>query len=160
MHTVFIFKFFAHRAPYCVTTAENTTGFVRILLSLTITCVLLLLSAQARCESNFSVHATRYGSAVQVNVQTTIKAPITIIWNTLTDYDHMADFIPGMEESRLLERKGNRAIVEQSGYAHLWLFRFPIHATVEVNEQMSSAIHTRLLRGNLKRLEGSYEIEK
>lgn len=135
-----------------------------------ILCILLLTYigaanyAHAADETNaknpFSVVATRYGDAVQVSVRTTVKAPLDLIWNTLTDYDHLAQFIPGMKKSRLIERQGKVAIIEQSGYAHLWFFHFPINVTVEVTEHPSSAIQIRLLKGNLKRLEGHYEIEK
>lgn len=115
---------------------------------------------ETNARNQFSVEATRYGTAVQVSVRTTIKAPLALIWNTLTDYDHLAQFIPGMKKSRLVERQGKVAVIEQSGYAYLWFFHFPIDVTVEVTEHPSSAIQVRLLKGNLKRLEGHYEIEK
>lgn len=133
-------------------------------------CILLLMcmttaryvhaASETGSRSQFSVDAIRYGDAVQVSVRTTVKAPLALIWNTLTDYDHLAQFIPGMKKSRQIERQGKVAIVEQSGYAHLWFFQFPIDATVEVTEHPSSSIQVRLLKGNLKRLEGHYEIEK
>ena len=115
---------------------------------------------ETSARNQFSVEATRYGDAVQVSVRTTIKAPLALIWDTLTDYDHLSQFIPGMKKSRLIERQGKVAVIEQSGYAHLWFFRFSIDATVEVTEHPPSAIQVRLLKGNLKRLEGRYEIEK
>lgn len=135
-----------------------TAGFLCILL---LTHISAENYAHAANETNpFSVEATRYGDAVQVSVRTTVKAPLALIWNTLTDYDHLSQFIPGMKKSRLVERQGKVAVIEQSGYAHLWFFRFAIDATVEVTEHPSSAIQVRLLKGNLKRLEGRYEIEK
>ncbi|RBA25215.1 SRPBCC family protein [Herminiimonas fonticola] len=115
---------------------------------------------ETNARSQFSVEATRYGDAVQVSVRTTVKAPLALIWNTLTDYNHLEQFIPGMNKSRLIERQGKVAVVEQSGYAHLWFFHFPIDVTVEVTEHPFSTIQARLLKGNLKRLEGHYEIEK
>lgn len=108
----------------------------------------------------FTVEAKRNGDAIQVSVRTTVKAPLALIWSTLTDYDHLAEFIPGMKKSRLVERQGKVAVIEQSGLAHLWFFHFPIDVTVEVTEHPSFAIQIRLLKGNLKRLEGHYEIEK
>jgi ribosome-associated toxin RatA of RatAB toxin-antitoxin module len=122
--------------------------------------LLLLHPAAAQGANAFSVNATRYGDAVQVNVRATLRAPLALIWNTLTDYDHLAEFIPGMSKSRLLQRQGNTATIEQSGYAHLWFFRSAIEVTVEAVEQPDSAIQVRLLKGNLKRLEGGYQIEK
>jgi ribosome-associated toxin RatA of RatAB toxin-antitoxin module len=108
----------------------------------------------------FNVDAARHGDAVQINASATIRAPLTVIWSTLTDYDHLADFIPGMNKSKMTERQGKISIVEQSGYAHFWFLRFPINVTVEAVEQSSSVMTVRLLKGNLKRLEGSYDVEK
>ncbi len=123
--------------------------------------VFLLAHASVASSANaLSVDATRHGDAIQVSVRTTIKAPLALIWNTLTDYDHLDQFIPGMNKSRLIERQGKIAIIEQSGYAGLWFFRFPIDVTVEAIEQPSSSIQVRLVKGNLKQLDGRYEIEK
>lgn len=136
-------------------------GIVSILL---LTCIVTAEKAHAANEAStrhsFSVEAARSGDAIKVSVRATVKAPLALIWSTLTDYDHLAQFIPSMKKSRLVERLGNVAVIEQSGYAHLWFFHFPIDVTVEVTEHPSFAIQVRLLKGNLKRLEGHYEIEK
>jgi ribosome-associated toxin RatA of RatAB toxin-antitoxin module len=131
-----------------------------LLLAYTGTATYAYAAGDTGPRSQFSVEAKRYGDAVQVSVRTTVKAPLDLIWNTLTDYDHLAQFVPGMKKSRLIERQGKVAVIEQSGHAHLWFFHFPIDVTVEVTEHPSSAIQVRLLKGNLKRLEGQYEIEK
>lgn len=139
---------------------EHSAGKVSRMATMLAGFVLLLHFGAANGASTFSVEATRYGDAVQVNARATVKAPLALIWNTLTDYDHLADFIPGMDKSRLVERQGKTAIVEQSGYARLWFFRFPIDVTVEAVEQSSVSVQVRLLKGNLKRLEGGYQVEK
>lgn len=142
---------------------SNGSGAARmpmLRIALCMSLLLLMNPVMATGAEAFSVDATRYGDAVQVNARATVKAPLALIWNTLTDYDHLAEFIPGMKKSRVIERHGKTAIVEQSGHVHLWLFRFPIDVTVEATEQFSSAIQVRLLKGNLRRLEGSYQLEK
>ncbi|HTP63434.1 MAG TPA: cyclase, partial [Burkholderiales bacterium] len=49
--------------------------------------------------------------------------------------------------------------VEQSGEARFLFFSIPIEATLTSTERPPHAIEARLLRGNLKRLEGAYRIE-
>jgi hypothetical protein len=72
-----------------------------------------------------SVEAMRQGTAVAINAQATLKAPHALIWATLTDYDHLTGFIPGMTASRVVERRGGGVIiVEQTGAVGL-LFFFP-----------------------------------
>ncbi|MEO5658223.1 MAG: SRPBCC family protein [Polaromonas sp.] len=124
--------------------------------------LLLLWSAAllADADEPLLVRARRQGDAVQVQAQATVKAPHELIWKTLTDYDRMAEFVPGISQSRVLERHGARTLVEQVGTARLWLFRYTIDVVVETTEQPPQAIGIRLVSGNLKQLDGGYELEK
>src|SRR5258705_4623675 len=72
-----------------------------------------------------TVEASRHGTAVAIKARATIKAPYALIWQTLTDYDHLAEFIPGMATSRVIERRGNTAMVEQTGEAAFLFFTYP-----------------------------------
>lgn len=122
--------------------------------------MLFTVTGMAHSAESFSVNAERSGDAVQVEASATIRAPLALIHDTLTDYDHLADFIPGMSKSHLLERHDKMSIVEQSGVARLWFLRFPIDVMLETTDQSSSVISVRLLKGNLKQLNGRYDIEK
>lgn len=44
-----------------------------------------------------------------------IPAPVEVVWNILTDYDNLGDFIPSLEENRCLERRSNGAVLYQVG---------------------------------------------
>src|SRR4029078_10880471 len=77
----------------------------------------------------------------------------------LTDYDRLAEFIPGMRRSRVLERRGASVIVEQSGEARFLFFAIPIEVTLATLEQPPRSIEASMLKGNLKRLHGTYRIE-
>lgn len=107
-----------------------------------------------------SVEASRHGTAVAIKARATIKAPYTLIWQTLTDYDHLSEFIPGMAKSQVIERRGNTAIVEQAGEAEFLFFTYPIEVVVEALEEPPAYIGIRVLKGNLKQLDGGYRIEK
>jgi uncharacterized membrane protein len=54
---------------------------------------------------NLAVEAQLQGKALAISARATIHAPLPLIWRTLTDYDHLAEFIPGMKSSRVLERR-------------------------------------------------------
>ena len=98
------------------------------------------------------------GGGVEIRARATIVAAHALIWQTLTDYDRLADFIPGMHKSRVVQSRGHTATVEQEGVAHLLFFSYPINVTVEATHQAPDAISVRLIRGNLRRLEGAYRI--
>jgi ribosome-associated toxin RatA of RatAB toxin-antitoxin module len=107
-----------------------------------------------------SVEASRQGTAVAVEARATIKAPYALIWQTLTDYDHFSEFIPGMMTSHVIERRGSAAIVEQTGEARFLFFTYPIEVVVESREEPPAFIGMRVLKGNPKQLDGGYRIEK
>jgi ribosome-associated toxin RatA of RatAB toxin-antitoxin module len=125
-------------------------------LLLLLSCAALLASA----ADAMLVQARRQGDAVQVQAQATVRAPHALIWKTLTDYEHMAEFVPGIRSSRVLERHGTTTTVEQVGTARLWFFSFTIDVVVEATEQPPYLIGIRVLKGNLKQLNGGYRLEK
>lgn len=122
---------------------------------------LLIWSAgSASAAESVAVKASRKGSAVEIDAQATLTCDYPVIWQTLTDYDHLADFIPGMRSSRVLAWQGNEAIVEQTGDASFLFFKFPIEVTVGSESRPPDAIQIRVIKGNLKRLDGGYRIER
>lgn len=134
------------------------------LLSMFIGALVLLFSGghalASAVENAVSVQAQRRGSAVQISMQANVKAPWEVIWNTLTDYNRLAEFIPGMTSSRILDKRGNTVTIEQSGSARLWMFSYAIDVVVEVTEQPPHAINVNVVSGNLKQLEGGYLLKK
>lgn len=121
--------------------------------------VFLAWAASACAAEEFSVEATRRGSAVEVRARAVVDAPHELVWRTLTDYARLHEFIPGMLRSRLVEWRGDEAIVEQLGEARFLFFTFPIDVTLGSRSRPPGAIDVRVIRGNLKRLEGGYRIE-
>jgi ribosome-associated toxin RatA of RatAB toxin-antitoxin module len=120
----------------------------------------LHIPALAVAGDVIGVQATRQGAAVQVTTQALVRAPLEVIWQTLTDYDRLAEFVPDIVSSRVIERQGNTVTVEQAGKAHLWFFTYNIDVVVEVTEQPPHTLAVRVLRGNLKQLDGGYRLDK
>ncbi len=118
----------------------------------------LMTATDAVAADRVAVEATMQDEGVAVHATATIKAPFEVIWQTLTDYDHLANFIPGIEHSRVIGRRGTTAIVEQTGEAGISVFRFPISVTVESSEHRPSAITIQVVSGNLRRLTGGYSL--
>lgn len=110
--------------------------------------------------SDVAVRAERQGSAVAIDAQARLNCDYETLWRTLTDYDHLAQFIPGIRSSRVVAWHGNEAIVEQVGEARFLFFRFPIEVILGSEWKPPDTITVRLLKGNLKRLEGGYLIEE
>jgi ribosome-associated toxin RatA of RatAB toxin-antitoxin module len=123
---------------------------------------LVVLGAAAAAfarPAEVSVIAIPQDAGVQVTARALVRAPAELIWQTLTDYDHLSEFVPGMVSSHVVSHQGSQLIIEQKGGAHLWFFSYPIRVTVTSTEHPYEGIDVRLLQGNLRRLEGSYRIE-
>lgn len=107
-----------------------------------------------------SVETTRRDSAVEVRAHALLDATYGTVWSTLTDYDRLAEFIPGMKRSRVVEQRDDSVVVEQEGEVRFLFFTFPIKVTLISTARPPDALDVRLLKGNLRRLEGGYRLEQ
>jgi len=146
----------------CLRLAAVRVAAVRLACALLVWALAAALPALsvARAADNFSIEAQAQDGAVAIHVQTRLRAHFPVIWATLTDYDGLAQFVPGIKYSKVLERHGATVVIEQRGAAEILFFSYPIDVTVETLENSPDAISVRVLKGNLKRLEGGYRIDR
>jgi ribosome-associated toxin RatA of RatAB toxin-antitoxin module len=121
--------------------------------------VLCLNSAAGFAADNVTIHAEKRGDAVAIEARALLAAPLPLIWATLTDYDRLSTFVPGMHASRVIERHGSAAVVKQLGEAGFLFLTRPIDVVVESLEKPPHVIEIHVLSGNLKQLDGRYHIE-
>ena len=124
--------------------------------------VAVLLAVQAapgRAAEDLSVQAERRGERVDVRARALIAAPVAVVWEVLTDYEHLPRFIPGIAKSVVRSRDGGRLLVEQAGEARFLIFFFPIEVQLEVTERPPQWISSRAVAGNVRRMSGRYEIQ-
>jgi ribosome-associated toxin RatA of RatAB toxin-antitoxin module len=117
-----------------------------------------LLGAPALAAPPVELTATRKGGVVELRMHTTLLAPHALIWATLTDYENQAKWIPGMVSSKVLERKAPHVIVEQKGHADVLFMSFAVDVVVQATERPPTQIDVKMLSGNLRRLEGGYQL--
>ena len=121
--------------------------------------LLLLCSATACAAEDVAVEAQRKGEFIEVQARATIDASLSVIWTTLTDYDRLPEFIPGLRKSKVISRRGATVIIEQAGEARFLMFTFPIDVTLEAVERPLSSIQVRAVAGNFRFFEGAYQVE-
>lgn len=131
-----------HRAQWCLLAA-----------------VWVLWQGAAGAADQVVIDAARRGTAVAIDARASLRVPFALIWQTLTDYDRLHEFVPGIRRSRVIERRGPAAIVEQNGAARFLLFSIPIDVIVESVEIPPNVIEIRVLKGNLRQLDGRYQID-
>jgi len=110
--------------------------------------------APARLEaseaSDIVVHVTKHGETIVVDVEMAVQRPPLAVWDVLTDYDHMAQFIANVHTSRISDRTGNKLIVAQQSSTAFGLLKFTFDNVREVELVPHSEIRSKLISGDMK----------
>lgn len=112
----------------------------------------------AHGQTEFSVEAQRNGDAVEVRAHALLDASVALVWQVISDYERLPQFVPGIKRSVVVARNGNRVTVEQSGEARFAFLAFPIEVRLDVVEWPFEWIVSHAVSGNVKRMSGRYEI--
>ncbi|MGC2519351.1 MAG: SRPBCC family protein [Burkholderiales bacterium] len=125
----------------------------------------ILLLAGALCApaaapaQQISIETSGHGDLVTVTASAELRVDARTAWNVISDYDHLAEFIPDMRSSRVVLRNGDGLIVEQKGEFGFLFFRQPVEVKLAVVEYPPQRIVARAVGGNLREMEGRYELE-
>ena len=101
-------------------------------------------------DQDIVVDVKKDGMAVVVNVDCQVRAPISIVWDVLTDYDNMASFISNLQYSGVQGRIDNVLEVRQTGKATRGPLSYSFDNVREVELVPYSQIRSRLIRGDLR----------
>jgi ribosome-associated toxin RatA of RatAB toxin-antitoxin module len=121
--------------------------------------LLLLATPPLGRAADISVHTTRHVDTFEVEAVADIEADVADAWQVLTDYDRLAQFIPGMQESRVVSRNGSSVVVEQRGEARMLFFTLPMQVRLAIEEHPYDWIASRAISGNFKDVQGEYHLE-
>ena len=124
-------------------------------------CAGMLASAAAfnapAGELEFS--ASREGQQIKVAASVDLPVDPALAWKVLTDYDHYADFITGLAESRVVSRSAEGLVIEQKGDIGVLFFRQSAYTRMLVTEEPPTAVVSRGLEGSFRDLIGRYELQ-
>ncbi len=93
--------------------------------------------------------------AVQLRLDLTPEA----IWEVLTDYDHLSQFIPNLQVSRLLWRRDAVVGLEQEGAQRFMGMQFKARVQLELTEHLEQQrLSFVMAKGDFRRFEGAWQI--
>jgi ribosome-associated toxin RatA of RatAB toxin-antitoxin module len=118
--------------------------------------LLLALLAQSAAAATIAIDVASHEDKIEIEASALLNADAVSAWQVLTDYEHYADFIPGLRESRIVERNGTTVTVRQSGDAVLWLLHMPLDCTFEITEIAPTRLESRIVAGDLRALNSRY----
>ena len=114
--------------------------------------------ASAAAAADVSIDVRRTEGVVVIDASAEIRADAATAWRVLTDYGRYPEFVPGMRESRVVERRGTHAIVAQSGDAPIGFMRMPVEITYDIDEFPPSRIESSAKADALHALDSHYQI--
>jgi carbon monoxide dehydrogenase subunit G len=118
----------------------------------------LIFLFAAPAVADVQVSAERNDDLLHIKASFTLPAGVQESWAVLVDYDHVPAYMPDVKSSRVLERKGNRLKVLQKGVARVGPFSFDVESVREVDLEPAKAIRTKLLSGNMKKMDTVTEL--
>ena len=93
------------------------------------------------------------GGHVRVQAQVPLPVPREQAWAVMTDYGHMASFLPNVQEARVISTHGDQLVTFQRGTARYGIFSYDFEITREVILQPQEAVQSRMISGNMKQLD-------
>jgi len=97
----------------------------------------------------------------QISATIQIPQPRDRVWQVLTDYDHLAEFIPNLQESRRIPHPNGGIRLEQVGAQSLWKLRFKFCARVvlDIVENFPHELRFQMVEGDFKEFFGAWILQ-
>lgn len=106
-----------------------------------------------------SVDVTYDGETYVLNAVMFAPVAQAIAWDVLTDFDHMAQWVPNVAESKVVSRGDNSVVIEQHGVAKYGAASFPYVTERQLELKPQSAINSAQLKGSLRRVESTLQLQ-
>jgi ribosome-associated toxin RatA of RatAB toxin-antitoxin module len=95
----------------------------------------------------------------QITAKIHIPQPVEQIWQVLTDYEALSEFIPNLAKSKRLEHPHGGIRLEQIGSQRLLKFNFCARVVLDLEEYFPKEINFSMVEGDFKGFSGSWCLE-
>lgn len=99
------------------------------------------------------------GRRRRLRAQIWIPTGVDRVWAVLTDYERLADFIPNLTQSRVIEQEGDRVRLEQVGKEKLWKVNFAAKVVLDMVLEAPRAIRFSQFQGDFNEFSGAWLLE-
>ncbi|MCJ7451258.1 MAG: SRPBCC family protein [Steroidobacteraceae bacterium] len=117
-----------------------------------------LIATCASASASTPVEVERVDSVVRVSATIEARASPELCFAVLTDFDHMADFLPGLKSSRLVSLPGEPLRLRQVGRSVLGLSSLAIDVTLAVTLDPPHEFTFTEVVGNLRQMRGRWHV--
>jgi len=99
------------------------------------------------------------GATRRLAAQLALPLGLEAVWDVLTDYERLPDFIPNLERSCLVERRGDVVVLEQVGSQRFVGLRFTASVRLQLQERREEGIlDFEMLAGDFRRFQGTWTV--
>lgn len=118
-------------------------------------CTLILSAAARAAESTpiRTIEISQDADGYVANVTMFAPVPPGVAWAVLTDFDHMASWVPNVRESKVVARDSNIVTIEQRGTAKFGIASFPYVSVRQMTLDPERTVHAKQIKGSMKRVE-------
>ena len=95
----------------------------------------------------------------QIVADVAIPCALDQVWNVLTDYEGLADFVPNLTSSRLLSRPDGGIRLEQIGAQCFLNFKFCARVILDMTEVFPREIGFSMVEGDFKNFLGRWALQ-
>jgi carbon monoxide dehydrogenase subunit G len=118
------------------------------------------LCCHAAAETPIRSLAVAYdGTTYVCDVVMLAPVPRSLAWDVLTDFEHMAQWVPNVRQSKVVQRDDHAVTVEQRGVVKYGLVGFPYATERRIELHLPSTIHSTQTKGSLQRVESLMTLE-
>jgi ribosome-associated toxin RatA of RatAB toxin-antitoxin module len=119
---------------------------------------LIGLLAQPLFAADMQINFERDGDLIKIDGHLILPHPPKLIFEVLTDYEHMHEYVPDMTSSRIVSKEENKWRVEQKGKSGIGPFKFKFEVVRDVELAPQTEIKSTLVSGNFKFMRTSTKI--
>ncbi|MGB8598847.1 MAG: SRPBCC family protein [Burkholderiales bacterium] len=108
--------------------------------------------------TDMQINFQRDGDLIKIDGHLILPFPPKLIFEVLTDYEHMHEYVPDLTSSCILSREDNKLKVEQKGRSGIGPFKFKYEIVREVELTPVTELKSNLASGNFKSMHTSTKL--
>ncbi|MGB9149482.1 MAG: SRPBCC family protein [Burkholderiales bacterium] len=119
---------------------------------------LFALAANPVRATDMQINFERDGHVIKIDGHMVLPYPPKLIFEVLTDYEHMHQYVPDVASSRIISHGENKLRVEQKGRSGIGPFKFKFEVVRDVELTPVTGLKSILVSGNFKSMHTSTRI--
>ncbi|MGB5915794.1 MAG: SRPBCC family protein [Phormidesmis sp.] len=95
----------------------------------------------------------------RISASIVIPQPVEQVWQVITDYERLADFIPSLTSSKLINNADGHVRIEQIGAQCFLKMKFCARVVLDMTENFPHKLSFCMKEGDFKQFEGAWYLQ-